>query len=221
MRNRRVHQQKYRAAERELMQVLSSIPRKKNLGSNVADCPSPMELRQFAAGKCDSSQRDELLTHLAACDLCINSMAGLRQRRWMIRMAVAIASAMVVITTATWLWVNQRRALPDLNRVATVDLRLISPTRGQVAGPRTATVRRAAGGVRIVLPVGSEGNYEMEILGEDARPTFVRSSGSTRLEGQDVVLSLSVDLLTLKSGKYLLALRRNSSEWAYYSVMLE
>jgi hypothetical protein len=61
----------------------------------------------------------------------------------------------------------------------------------------------------------------MEILGEDTRTTFVRSSGRTRLEGQNVVLSLSVDLLTLKSGKYLLALRRSGSEWIYYSLMLE
>src|ERR1700680_492753 len=165
MRNHRVHQQKYRAAERELMQALSSSPRKKHVGSSVAHSPSPAELRQFAAGKCDSSQRDKLLTHLAACDLCINSMAGLRQRRWMITMAVAIASAMVLITTVTWLWVNQHRALPDFNRVATVDLRLISPTRGQVAGPRTATVHKAAGGVRIVLPVFSEGTYELDSLG--------------------------------------------------------
>src|SRR5438552_8951580 len=117
-------------------------------------------------------------------------MARIQQRRWIIRTAGAIASAVVFITTATWLWVNQHRALPDLNRVATVDLRLISPTRGQVAGPRTATVHKATSGVRIVLPVGSEGNYEMEILGEGTRSTFVRSSGSTRLESQDLVLSL-------------------------------
>jgi hypothetical protein len=221
MRNSRVRQQKYRAAERELMQVFSSVPRKKRIDSNVADCPSLRELRQFAAGKCDSRQRDKLLIHLATCDLCINSMTGLRQRRWIRRTAVAIASAMVVITTATWFWMNQHRALPDLNRVATVDLRLISPTRGQVQVSQTVAVKKTARGVRIVLPVGSDGNYEMEILGEDTRPTLLRGSGSTRQENQDVVLSLWVDLSNLKSGKYMLALRRDGSEWAYYSVMLE
>jgi len=109
-----------------------------------------------------------------------------------------------------------------LSGVATVDLRLISPTRGQVPGPQTATVRKTTGGLRVVLPVGSEGNYEVEILGQDIQPTpLLRSSGSTRLEGHDVVLNLPVNLSNLKSGKYLLALRRDSSEWEYYSVILE
>jgi hypothetical protein len=139
-----------------------------------------------------------------------------------VRTAFGFASVIVVIAAAALFWVNQHRPLPDLNRVATVDLRLISPTRGQVPGPQAATVRKAASGLRVVLPIGSEGNYEVEILGQHRQPTpLLRSSGSTRLEGHDVVLNLPVNLSNLKSGKYLLALRRDGSEWEYYSLMLE
>jgi hypothetical protein len=212
----------YHAAEEELMQVPQTSLREERLSSDAGGCPSRWELRQFAAGKCDSSQRDQLLGHLAVCDRCIDSMTCLRQRRWVIRTAFAFASVMVVIAAAALLWVNQHRAFPDLNRVATVDLRLISPTRGQAPGPQTATVRKAAGGLRVVLPVGSDGNYEVGILGQDRQPTpLLRSSGSTRLEDHDVVLNLPVNLSNLKGGKYWLGLRRDGSEWEYYSLSVE
>ena len=133
-------------------------------------------------------------------------------------MTFALASMIVVM--ATWLWINQH---PFENlRVATVDLRLISPTRGQIPGPETATVRKATDGFRIVLPVGSEGHYEMAILGPDEKSTpLLHSSGSTKLEGHDVVLDLPANLTHLKSAKYLLTLRRDGYEWEYYSLTLE
>lgn len=219
MRNQGVSQKRYDAAEKELMQVLSTGVRDESL-DDAANCPSPRELRNFAAGNSDSIQRDKLLAHLAVCDRCIDSMAGLRQQRWVVRTAFALASV-IVVAAAAWLWVSQRRVSPDLNRMASVDLRLISPTRGQAHGPQTAMVRRAAGGLRVVLPVGSDGPYQMEILGKDTKRTFLRSSGTTRLEGVDVVLNLRVDLSGLTNGKYLIALRRDGSEWEYYSLTVE
>jgi uncharacterized protein YjiS (DUF1127 family) len=222
MRNHKAREKRYRAAELELMQVISAGLRKRHLGGYAGDCPSPRELRQFAAGKCDSIQRDRLLAHLSVCDLCIDSMAGLRRRRWVLRTALPFASAIVVIATAAWLWMNQHRALPELNRMATVDLRDIAPTRGRIPGPQTATVRKTSGGLRLVLPVDTEGNYEIEILGQDATATpLLRSSGSTIREDRNVVLDLPADLSNLKAGKYLLALRRDGSVWEYYSLTLE
>jgi len=139
-----------------------------------------------------------------------------------LRTAFAFASAIIAITATAWLWVNSHRAFPELNRIATVDLRLISPTRGQLPGPQMTAVRKATDGLRVVLPVGSEGNYEVEILGQDTKPTPIpRSSARTRLEGHDVVLNLPVNLSRLKSGKYLLVLRREGSELEYYLLSLE
>src|SRR5258708_4709835 len=108
MRNRMARRKQYRAAEEELMKVPPNSLREERLASDAGGCPSRWELRRFAAGKCDSSQRDKLLGHLAACDLCIDSLASLR-RRWLVRTAFAFASAMVVIATAAGFWVNQHR----------------------------------------------------------------------------------------------------------------
>ncbi len=138
----------------------------------------------------------------------------------MLRTAFAVASVTLVIGVAVWLWAIQHRVLPDVNRVAVVDLRLISPTRGEIPGPGAATVLKAAGGLRVILPVGRDGNYESEILRADTRP-ILRSSGTTRVEGGEVVLNLRIDLSTLNSGRYLLALRRDGSEWEYYSLTVE
>src|SRR5712675_285315 len=101
MRNRISRQRQYRAAERELMQVFSTGLRKKNVSWHVADCPSRRELQRFAAGKSDNVQRDRLLTHLATCDLCVDSMASLRQRRWITRTVFALASVIAIIVGAT------------------------------------------------------------------------------------------------------------------------
>jgi hypothetical protein len=212
----------HRAAELELLEALSDVVRKEPGDRHVGNCPSVADLKRFAAGTYGTTeaQRDELLAHLAVCDHCVHFLAQLRKRRvFTTKAALALASAAVV---AVAFWVSLQHTSQVLSGVATVDLRLISPTRGQVPGPQTATVRKTTGGLRVVLPVGSEGNYEVEILGQDKQPApILRSSGSTRLEGHGVVLNLPVNLANLKSGKYLLALRRDGSEWEYYSVILE
>jgi len=216
-----IRERQYRAAERELMHVFSTGLREKAV-SHAADCPSRRELQRFAAGKSDSIQRDRLLTHLATCDLCVDSMASLRQRRWITRTVFVLASVFAVIVGATWFWANQHGAISDANRVATVDLRLISPTRGQGLGNRSATVDRTVSGLRLVLPVGGEGNYDLEILGQDTKlPALLRGSGNTRREDTDIVLRLPLNLSNLKSGDYLLALRRDGTEWEYYSLHLK
>jgi len=224
-------------AELELLEALSDVVRQEPDGRPVGNCPNVADLERFAVGKYGTApnQLDELLNHLAVCDRCIDFLTQFRKRQELIRRsqelirkrrelrrttALALASVAVLVIA---LWASLQHSSRVLVGVATIDLRLISPTRGQVPGPRqTATVRKASDGLRVVLPVGSEGNYEMEILAEDTKPTLVRGSGSTRLEGHDVVLNLPVNLSHLKSGKYLLALRRgNGAEWEYYSLTLE
>src|SRR5882672_9099490 len=223
-------------AELELLEALSDVVRQEPDGRPVGNCPNVADLERFAVGKYGTApnQLDELLNHLAVCDRCIDFLTQFRKRQELIRRsqelirkrrelrrttALALASVAVLVIA---LWASLQHSSRVLVGVATIDLRLISPTRGQVPGPQTATVRKATDGLRIVLPVGSEGNYEMAILAVDAKSTaLLRSSGSTKLEGHDVVLDLPANLMHLKSAKYLLTLRRDGSEWEYYSLTLE
>ena len=220
MRTQRLRKQRYRAAERELMVVLSTSLQGEQSGSNSGECPSRKELQRFAAGKSNAVQCDELLIHLASCDPCINSMTRIRRQRFMLTIARSFLSV-IVISAAIWFWRSQQSVSPDLNRVAYLDLRNVSPTRSQITGAQTAMIPKVSGGIRIVLPIGSEGNYEGEILGENGQSIFLRASANTSLDGQAVVLTLRLNFANLKNGKYLLALRRRDSKWEYYSLTLD
>ena len=219
----------HNAAELEVLEALSEVVRQEPDDRSVGNCPNVTDLERFAVGKYGTApnQLDELVNHLAECDRCIDFLTQFRKRQELIRKrrelrrttALALASTVVLVIAV---WASLQHASRVLVGVATVDLRLISPTRGQIPGPQTATVRKATDGLRIVLPVGSEGNYEMAILALDAKSTaLLRSSGSTKLEGHDVVLDLPANLMHLKSAKYLLTLRRDGYEWEYYFLTLE
>jgi len=209
-------------AEQELLEALSDVVRRQPFRRSVGSCPNVTDLERFAAGKYGAApaQLDELMDHLAVCDRCIDCLTRSRKRRELRRTTALVLASAVVLVIA--LWASLQHTSRVVVGVATVDLRLLSPTRGQVPGPQTATVRKATDRLRIVLPVGSEGNYEMAILALDANSTILlRSSGSAKLEGHEVVLAMPANLTHLKSAKYLLTLRRDGNEWEYYSVNLE
>ena len=154
----------YRVAERELMEALSSVTRNERPVHNVSDCPAADDLRRFATGKCKQVQRDEILAHLSSCDRCITVMRQMRQRGILIRRTSLVLAVAAVLAVAVWAKLD--RSSPPSNVVATVDLRLASPTRGieDNNGRDVVTARRKAGRLRIILPIGGEGKYECQIL---------------------------------------------------------
>jgi hypothetical protein len=124
---------------------------------------------------------------------------------------------------AVAVWARLDRSSSISSAVATVDLRLSSPTRGieNNNGADAVTVRRKAGRLRIILPIGSEGKYECEIFHTGQSVPLLRTSGEALLENHDVVLNMPVQLGSLTRGRYSLALRRDGSEWVYYPLVLE
>lgn len=194
--------------------------------SQVGLCPSLDDLRRFAAGKYGATpaQRDEVLAHLGTCDRCIDFMARLRKRRALLRSAeLAIASA-IVVAAILWIWTSQHYAPQNVNDTAIVDLRLLAPTRGTepAPGPAALIIHRDADRLRIILPLGSEGKYEVRIFarerqGDSALHTFRRTS----LENREVVLDVPVNFGGLTPGSYLLALRHNDVDWEYYPLIIK
>jgi hypothetical protein len=210
----------YRVAERELIEALSSVTRKDEPVHKLGDCPTAADLRRFAAGKCKQGQRDQILAHLSSCDRCITVVAELRERRVLIRRASLVLAVAAVLAIAVWAMLD--RSSPASSVVATVALRLASPTRGgENDGTASATVPRKANRLRIILPIGSEGKYDCQILRWEQSAPLLRTSGEALLENHDVVLNLSVKLRNLPPGRYSLALRRASSEWMYYKLVVE
>jgi hypothetical protein len=213
----------YRGTEQELMQALSSVTRKEWPVQKRGICPAVPDLRRFATGRCNPVQRDQLLAHLGTCDRCIGVLRKMHERSILIRRASLVLTVAAAAVLAVALWATLNRSSSSSSVIATVDLRLVSPTRGVENNNSAAAVPagRNAGRLRIILPIGSEGKYECQILGAPQSVSLLRASGEAHLENHDVVLDLPVKLGKLAPGRYLLALRRASSEWVYYKLFLE
>lgn len=211
----------YRAAERELMEALSDVVRKDGAPQQLGECPSVAELRRFVAGKSTPAQRDELLAHLGSCDRCISLLRQIRERRVTSKRVSLVLAAAAILAIAVWATLERSSSVS--RGVTTVDLRLISPTRGIDNNNRADAVmaRHKAERLRIVLPIGGEGKYECQILRPGRTGPLLRTSGDALLENHDVVLNLPVELGRLTPGRYSLALRREGSEWVYYPLILE
>jgi hypothetical protein len=173
---------KSRTAEQELMEAVSNVARRNGRTPHAAHCPSVAELCRFVAGKCEGSQeRENLLAHLGSCERCIRLLKQIRQRRILIRRtAFALATAAAIIIA---LWVSFERPGPGQvsGVVATVDLRVISPTRGteNPNGAGAVKVRGDAAQLRIILPPGSEGRYDGQIMRREGDMPLLESSGTT------------------------------------------
>jgi hypothetical protein len=211
----------HRGAEQELMAALSSVTRKDGPCHKLSDCPTVADLRRFATGKCNQKPRDEILAHLGSCDRCITVMRQLRERDILIRRTSLVLAVAAVLALA--LWVGLQRYSSSSNAVATVDLRLVSPTRGIDSnnGADAVSAQHRVARLRIILPIGGEGKYECQIVRPGQSVALMRSSGEASLENHEVVLNLPIDLGSVTAGRYSLALRREGSEWVYYPLILE
>jgi hypothetical protein len=211
----------YRVAEQELIEALSSVTQKDGRVHGLGDCPIVAELRRFVAGKCGQAQRDQILVHLGACDRCVTLLRQMRERVKLIRRTSLVLAVATVLAAAVWARLDRPSSIS--NAVASVDLRLASPTRGieNDNGADAVSAPRKAGRLRIILPIGSEGKYECQLLRTGQSVPLLRTSGEAVLENHDVVLNLSVELRKLTPGRYSLALRREGSEWVFYPLALE
>lgn len=222
-----------RIDERELLDAVASVAARSKGTHGRGDCPSLSELRLFANGRHRKlpPQRDQLLEHLADCDRCNEQMRRIREQRAQRRTtyiratkAMVALAAMVLLVLGLGIWWRERPVIGDPNRVAIVDLRPLSPSRGDQPSLGTQPIRvsRLAGRIRIVLPVGGDGDYQVEILASPkAIDPLVRGSGSAHIEDHLPVLTLPIKLSNLRPGTYSLALQHDDSGWEYYPIILE
>jgi hypothetical protein len=223
-----------RVGEHELLDAFASGAARSKGTQARGNCPSLNELRFLAKGGYRKlpAQSAQLLEHLADCDHCNEQMRRIREqtaqkRKTYIRATKAMVAlaAIVLLVVGLGIWWQQRPVTGDPNRIAVVDLRPLSPSRGDhpSLGIEAIRVSRLAGRIRVVLPVGGEGDYKVEILapgGATADP-LVRTSASAHIEDHLAILNLPLKLSNLKPGSYSLALQHDDSGWEYYEIVLE
>jgi hypothetical protein len=224
----------HRVGEHELLDAFASVAATSKGACGRGDCPSLSELRLFAKGRYRNlpTKRNQLLEHLADCDRCNEQMRAVREqhmhkRKTYSRAAKAMVAlaALVLLVVGLGIWWRERPVTGDPNRIAVVDLRPLSPSRGDhpSLGTQAIRVSRLAGRIRVVLPVGGEGDYQVEILapGSATADPLVRTSANARIEDHLAVLNLPLKLSNLKPGSYSLALQHDDSGWEYYEIILE
>jgi hypothetical protein len=213
----------YDALEKELMRALPGNPVNAS-DQALGGCPSPADLRRFEAGKYGHHQeeRDAIMAHLAGCDRCLAEVVQSKRRRVRMRRAglvLAFAAAVLIVVS-----ISLQRPAAISNGLATIDLRLSSPARGleQVEDQGAIKICRNVSHLQLIMLPGSEGSYEFQLLGDKQTGLVSHGAGEATVENDKVILNLDTRVAPrLTPGKYKLALRRNSSDWEYYRLVVE
>lgn len=195
-------------------------------------CPSDDVLAALARRERPLS--DPAYEHLGRCSPCYRAVRTLQQtaaaaaaarRRRVVRWLSA-AAALVIAMLAAWLFVSRRGenhtpSGPELQ--ARLDLREYETMRSVPEQPERQPLRLKRGRLllTILLPVGFEsGNYELQMLDSELRS---RASATGNAEIRDYVTTLetTLDLRSLPSGNYRLALRRGGENWRFFPAQVE
>jgi len=170
------------------------------------------------------SEAQKRLDHLGSCSPCYGDFSRFREahERGRRRTSLAIAaSILLVATVAGWAFLRNRNE-NLATQTAVLDLRNRSVARGTGTNqdePPLELTRRAKS-LKILLPLGSnEGPYDVRIVtlsGEER----AASSGIARLNEHITALEVVLPRDSLRSGKYLLQLRKPQLSWESYSLMV-
>ena len=212
------------ADERRILHVLGRGLREEFPNPERIGCPDAEVLKKIASRKMPLSEAETWLDHLGSCSPCYNDFSQFREASQRDRrrtfLAVA-ASILLVATVAGWALLRNRNENLAA-RTAVLDLRNRSVARGGETNPDEPRLEltRTSTNLKILLPLGSsEGPYDVRIVtlsGEE----IAASSGTAKLNEHITSLDVVLPRDSLRSGKYLLQLRRPQLSWESYSLVL-
>jgi hypothetical protein len=186
-------------------------------------CPDSAVLRGIAFRKLRLAEVEPWLEHLGSCSPCFQEFTELRKQAASHRRRTQVwlaAAAVLIFAVAGWLWMRTQHSVQP-SETAVLDLREFSAARGDdrtQTGQRPLELHRSAKHLTLQLPIGSkEGAYDIAILSESGAQ-IIAASGTAQLQGHVVSLRADVDVSSVKSGLYFLALRQPGLEWTKYVV---
>jgi hypothetical protein len=214
-------------SERDEKRILDALGRgllKEFPNPDRAGCPGSDVLRRIASHAMPLAEAEKWLDHLTSCSPCYRDFselqAGYRQRRMQTVLAIA-ASILVVVGVAGWALFFKQKG-PPVVQTAALDLRNHSVPRGGELNPgeQPLELSRAVKHLNVYLPLGSaEGPYELRIRTTAGSAIFTTNAVASLKDGV-TSMEAAVDLSSAPSGRYVLQIRRPTSEWNSYPLLL-
>ncbi len=198
-------------------------------------CPDKGVLRDLAAKRLPAD--DPAYKHLTQCSPCYvevrKMQSELPARRPRSRTGVAIA-AVIILTIGGYLWFSRSQRAPGpalaRNDAATapiettlLDLRPYAVERSDQNRPdnQHSTLRRLRQRLEITLPVGSPaGKYELNIIAPQGG-VVQRTSGLAAIVSGLTTMEVTLDLVNVAPGTFILALKHESEGWRTYPARVE
>jgi hypothetical protein len=190
-------------------------------------CLNKTQWTLFVAGKLNETQAAALGEHLAECESCNDILSEIRSQPDIVerrifsgkRLVFAAVAAVVLVAVVLATWLIRGRVSSE---TVVADLRNI--TRGvDTSSDSGVILHRNTRHLRILLgPQAVEGQYEIAVFNpvDWTSPLITRPASSTR-ENDSLVLEAPVVVSNLQSGPYLLGIRHDNSEWAYYAMRID
>lgn len=133
------------------------------------------------------------------------------------------AAVLLLVTVGLGVWVMER-AFPSRGPVAmTGDFRRYALTRSYQPQPLEPILELPQRPVRLtlLLPNGSEpGRYDLEVRGSDGR-SLVAAVGEAKLKDYVTSIDAELNLRSVSTGRYELALRRSGEDWQLFPVRID
>ncbi len=216
-------QKEFNNEEKRVLDLLTQGLSREFPNPQRVGCPDSAVLRGIAFRKLRLAEVEPWLEHLGSCSPCFQEFTELRKqatsqrRRTLAWFAVA---AVLIFAVAGWLWVRTQHPVQP-TETAVLDLREFSVGRGQnttQTDQRSLEIHRSAKHVILDLPIGSkEGAYDIAILSESGAQ-ILGATGTAQLQDHIVSLRADVNVETVPSGLYFLALRQPGTEWTRYPL---
>lgn len=187
-------------------------------------CPGSDVLRRIAAHQMSLSDAERWLDHLTSCSPCYRDFSQFQEtyQRARRRTILAIAASILVVASGVTWWAVHTKNEIRLAQSTVIDLRNRSVARGSDPVPveRPLEIRRSVSRLVIYLPLGSsDGPYEIRIA-TPAGNAILTTGGVASLKEGVTSIQAVVDLSSASSGQYIFQVRKPSSEWNSYALML-
>jgi hypothetical protein len=214
-------------SERDEKRILGTLGRgllKEFPNPERAGCPGPDVLKRIASHEMPLAEAEKWLDHLTSCSPCYGDFSQFQaanQRRRTQRLLAFAASILIAIGIAGWV-LFQKHNESLVAQTAVVDLRNRSIPRGTEPNPAEPPleINHAATHLNIYLPLGSsEGQYDIRIVTPSGEILFA-AGGTAKLADQITSLQIPASLSLSRSGRYVLQIRKNGSEWSSYPLLL-